>query len=359
MMPESTVSPTLAWSWGTAYDLFISLHVLHKPNKFGLRGAWAKGVRSRFPADVRDFFEELHESWMVPLHLAHSLPAPRDSETLIHVLTGMTPQERFSSLMHSPDMPAQVSEILENVAVRGKWDLSDQEALWAAASQEKQYAPKADDINRLLGWWARRDEVGEQYLDAIKTYYDVFFAEEDNRIRPALEEGIINAHELAKNLTIPELLEELSQGVRFEVIPDKPELTLIPSFWVSPLIIMSSLSETANLFVYGARPADASLVPGAVVPDALFRTLKALADPTRLRILRYLSREPLTPTDLAKRLRLRAPTVIHHLSTLRLAGLVYLSFPAKGDKRYAARINRLGQAFDQLQDFIGQDIGIE
>jgi hypothetical protein len=37
--------PRLHWDYGTAYDLFVSLMVLHKPSKFGLRGAWAKGVR--------------------------------------------------------------------------------------------------------------------------------------------------------------------------------------------------------------------------------------------------------------------------------------------------------------------------
>jgi len=122
---------------------------------------------------------------------------------------------------------------------------------------------------------------------------------------------------------------------------------------------MSRLSPDANMFIFGARPADASLVPGAVVPDALFRALKALADPTRLRILGYLSVTPLTPTELARRLRLRAPTVIHHLNALRLAGLVYLTFEAKGDKRYAARLAHIGKTFEHLQTFLGQDIGLD
>ena len=34
-------TPTLLWDIGTAYDMFISLDVLHNPDKFGLRGAWA------------------------------------------------------------------------------------------------------------------------------------------------------------------------------------------------------------------------------------------------------------------------------------------------------------------------------
>ena len=40
---------TLIWQTGTAYDLFASLQVLHRPQEFGLRRAWAAGVRARLP----------------------------------------------------------------------------------------------------------------------------------------------------------------------------------------------------------------------------------------------------------------------------------------------------------------------
>ena len=40
----------LSWKHGTAYDLFISLHVLHEPEHFVIRPAWAAGVRSRLSA---------------------------------------------------------------------------------------------------------------------------------------------------------------------------------------------------------------------------------------------------------------------------------------------------------------------
>ena len=98
--------------------------------------------------------------------------------------------------------------------------------------------------------------------------------------------------------------------------------------------MLTTLDEETALFVYGARPADMSLVPGELVPDALYQALKALADPTRLRILRYLSDEPLAPAQLARRLRLRPPTVIHHLDALRLARLVIVTLAPEG-KAYA------------------------
>ena len=166
-----------------------------------------------------------------------------------------------------------------------------------------------------------------------------------------MQAALAHAQKLAEKLPIAALLEELSQGVRYADEPRPAELTLAPSFWITPLLIRSHVGPERELFLFGGRPANASLVPGELVPDALFQALKALADPTRLRILRYLAQEPLTPSELAHRLRLRAPTVIHHLHALRLAGLVYLSFEAK-EKRYAARSQAVEATFAALNQFL-------
>ena len=51
-------SPKLFWDWGTAYDFFVSLSVLHNPQTFGLRAAWAAGMRSRLPSGERESLEQ-------------------------------------------------------------------------------------------------------------------------------------------------------------------------------------------------------------------------------------------------------------------------------------------------------------
>lgn len=50
---------------------------------------------------------------------------------------------------------------------------------------------------------------------------------------------------------------------------------------------------------------------------------KVLADPTRLRILVLLAKEPLHGQALAGKLGLTPPTITHHVSKLREAGLIY------------------------------------
>ncbi len=160
------------------------------------------------------------------------------------------------------------------------------------------------------------------------------------------------AQGLATRLPQAALLEELSQGLRLAYDDRRSRvLVLAPSFWATPFVILTSMRDDKALFIYGARPADASLVPGDLVPDALYQALKALADPTRLRILRYLSDEPMTPAQLARRLRLRSPTVIHHLDALRLARLVIITLEPAG-RRYAVRPDAVAAVFDLLTGFL-------
>jgi DNA-binding transcriptional ArsR family regulator len=145
---------------------------------------------------------------------------------------------------------------------------------------------------------------------------------------------------------------ELTQGVKISALEEADEVIFVPSYWTTPLVMYDRAFEKHWVVLFGARPADVSLVPGALVPDAMLLALKALSDPTRLLILRYLSEQPQTPSQLARRLRLRAPTVVHHLSALRLAGLVYISLEEEEEKRYTVRDTAVQDTFDSLNRFL-------
>ncbi len=99
----------------------------------------------------------------------------------------------------------------------------------------------------------------------------------------------------------------------------RAKLYLAPSFWGAPFLFTEELNASTILVVFGARPDDMALIPGDIVPDNLLRGLKALAEPTWLRILRTLAHTPQTAAHLSRVLRLRPPTVNHHLMELRMA----------------------------------------
>ncbi len=342
-----THTTQIDWDIGTAYDFFISLKVLHDPDNWGLRGAWAAGVRSRLSAESRDFLKEIIPAMSISLHWIHNLATPKDSQAVLDGFAQATPQERFH-IMH----PLFEKKILDVVTTADKWDASHIKAV------QRGYKPYGQTLSKksaeiMFHWWLNIEKYGEYLLNALTAFRRNYYAEEEKRILPYLEKALAQTRKSADQMSLSQLLENLSRGVQLPMTElDKYEQTiLIPSFWSTPFLVSDISVPTVRIYLFGARPDDASLVPGEVIPDALYRSLKALADPTRLKILRYLSAEPHTPTDLAHKLRLRPPTVIHHLRTLRLAQLVYVAHTPEG-RRYAARAEAVDDTLVNLRQFL-------
>ncbi len=355
--------PQLFWDLGTAYDLFVSLQVLHTPSEFGVRGAWAAGVRARVPAGEREALEKVQSMVEVPLHWIYALPEPRDAATALWSLEQLAPMERLLAICLRQDRaPDGAEAVLRGVAGRGSWTEEDREALRSThrdllTCMDAKEPPSARKLEQILDWWVNAEEYGERYLEALRAYHEVFFSEEERRIRPALRKALARAQKQAEQVPLLDLLEELSQGLRFDERETSHELVLAPSYWCTPLMYFGMVGPERELLLFGARSAEDSLVPGEFVPDALVRSLKALSDPTRLRILHSLTREPRTPAQLARQLRLRAPTVIHHLKALRLAGLVQLQLGEEKQYRdYAARPEMVRAACDALRGFLEEGI---
>ena len=352
--------PKISWEFGTAYDLMMSLEVLHKPEDFGLRASWAAGVRSRVPAGERTVLEDSLSLVYVPLTWVNTLPEPKDAATALWALRQVPPEERLSALSCCEEPASEYDLILARVADKRSWDESDLEQILNIYKGKRDKTGKKGhskkNAEKVLDWWSRPDEFGDLYLKALQSYYQEFFAEEERRIRPALQSSLERSQEQAQKTQLSDLIETLSQGVQLFIDPEVTELIFAPSYWITPLILYTPITPEQMILLYGARPADASLVPGEVVPDALLRALKALAEPTRLKIIRYLSQEPLSPAQLARRLRLRPPTVIHHLEVLRLAGLVRLNLEVPGERKYAARIEGLEDTFANIKDFLQADL---
>lgn len=360
----------ISWDSGTAYDFFISQAVFNDPKRFGIRSAWASGMRARLQSEDREVLDTSLRVIGVPAKWIHSLPQPKDVDHCLGALAQIQAQDRLSTLTCCPDLDDERSptqRLLSSIAGKGDWNEADLEAMRLLSVEKKKKtrhpSPDIEELKLVLSTWAQAKEFGDRLLAALRNYQTVFFGEEEQRIAPKLIPALEHAQERSKQLSIVDFLEEISQGIRYDDLPMIEELTLVPSYWINPFIQIHSMGHNRRLWTFGARPAGDSLVPGEPVPDALRISLKALADPTRLRILRYLHQEPLTMAELTKRLRLRMPTVMHHLSALRLAGLVSILVEtispihskdkSKGHRqKYGVRMEGLDAALLALKGFI-------
>ena len=113
------------WDKGTGYDFFASLGVLHYPAKFGLRGAWAAGVRSRLSQEDRDFFDNMMGLFFEPYEWVYSLPSPKDVDNVLYALKQIPAAQRLSKLRLTPTYDKTFVERLGEVQDRGSWGEED------------------------------------------------------------------------------------------------------------------------------------------------------------------------------------------------------------------------------------------
>jgi len=348
------MTPRLELITTTAAELFVSLYVLHRPTDFGLRPSWAAGVRSRLPVESRLALEHAMAFLPVPLTFLHSsLPVARTASDAINALRSIPPEDRLMRLWTGYETPQEVVAAIQSIAARGKATAAEVDILRAAVARRK-LPNSLQALHNLVDAACDPQKFGNEFVNALLDFQNVFFNEEEIRVAEFIVAPIRQAEEVAGRKTVGEVLADLTSGVSFTLPDEVTTIQLIPSFWATPLTFFGRVDAHTMMVLFGCRPAGMPLVPGDEVPAGLVNGLKALADPTRLRILRYLSASPLTPADLSRKLRLRAPTVVHHLAQLRLAGMVTIEIEPDGERRYALRLAGIDVVRAQIDAFIDQ-----
>jgi DNA-binding transcriptional ArsR family regulator len=347
--------PRIEWDSGTAYDFFASFYVLHSPDDFGLRASWAAGVRSRLSEETRRFMADALHFVGVPAEWIHELPAPRDSRAAVQALERTPPETTAEVLAIRGFEDPKLRELHRRIVLEGRWTAADVEDVYRRTTGKASAKLDAAERARTERWLeaiSRPAEFGKSFLLGMEEFRESFFREEEKRIAPALDGALRDAQRLSASRTAVDLLEELTQGLRLGHLLDRACLLLVPCYWCSPRIIHGALGEGCRVILFGARPADASLVPGDEVPASLILALNALSDTTRLNILRLLRDESLTQAEIARRLRLRASTISHHLKSLRIAGLITYLEPEGGELRYQTRVPHVQEVCAGLRSFL-------
>ena len=346
--------PEILWDKGSAYDLFTSLYILHRPEEYGLRPSWAAGVRSRLPIHLRDALERTQRVVYVPLAWLHALPEPKDAATVMEALKALSPEERLPALVFADKTDQQkVEQKNYLLSLNGKQRLTAQIERQITSYLPNQFRVTKEYLRTVFEAWVDREQFGNDLVLALEAYINNFFGEEEVRIKPAQEQALKDVQNLFREHDLLTVLETLSTGVRMESVSEFSTLIMAPSFWRAPFVFSDKLDDQTGIILFGARPEGTALIPGQLVPDELLNALKAIADPTRLRILHYLRENgPTNLSELAAILRLRPPTVIHHLQNLRLAGMISVTVSPKAERRYALRISGLDTTIYRLRIFL-------
>jgi DNA-binding transcriptional ArsR family regulator len=175
-----------------------------------------------------------------------------------------------------------------------------------------------------------------RFADLLEAYWAEAFAAEWERIEPQLADGVAAAgREIAGDGLYPFLL-RLAPGLRVDLenasfgldlphdhrvpLDGGNQLLLVPSVYVWPHVRVNCDGPWQLTLVYRAPHLAESLRQPK--PPELVRSFRALADPTRLRILQLVAGKPRSTQELATLVRLSEAGTSKHLRVLSAAGLL-------------------------------------
>jgi DNA-binding transcriptional ArsR family regulator len=150
----------------------------------------------------------------------------------------------------------------------------------------------------------------------LQRFYDAVYAAEEGRVWPLILRDAEDKRRRLGQVPAETFVEEATGGWVADPAT-APEVVVAPSWYVRPYLLVADHVGTRTYVVPVADPSRAE-DPG----ERLLRVARALADETRLRIVRMLARQEMYVQQVAEALGTSHVTALHHLATLRAAGLV-------------------------------------
>lgn len=228
---------------------------------------------------------------------------------------------------------------------------------------ERTYAHKGEPCCDLSIW----EEAHKLYNDPpamqdlivthLRTMWNEVVAPEWERNLPMLEESVAAFESLdLTGLTIPEAVRRVTgrelphEWESWQAETD--EIIFIPSAHIGPYLMALGLNDGTQRLTFGARiPEGASVSSPALSRSELLMRLNALADDTRLRILKLLAQEgELSTPDVMAQLNLSQSAASRHLHQLSATG--YLTVQRReGAKFYRLNPDRIDHTLKALKEF--------
>lgn len=184
-------------------------------------------------------------------------------------------------------------------------------------------------------------------VEAIRRWHEEVFAPAEAVVAPLLA-GDASAKR-ALLTSSPDLLIRIATGIRYVPKPWIEGVLLIPTVVLRPWVIATNYRRL-RIYCY-AIAEDASDRPDLPLAP-MVRTYQALANVTRLRLIKSLAASPLTIEQLCRQLEEPESALRPHLATLRAARLVGITC---GDQTvYELRDDLLGAIGQPLKAYLDQ-----
>jgi DNA-binding transcriptional ArsR family regulator len=273
------------------------------------------------------------------LALAAETPDPRDASSFLSLLASTSADElRRVQLGHR--LETYRGPVSRDVVAAAAGGDPDAERALLAGCADWQRAPYAH-VLALDAYESKR-----LLLEACTGWFDLVLHPDEPATARVLRRSARAARALAKRVSTGDLVDAVTQGIRYSPEPGIGRILLVPHVVSRPWSIFTEAGDT-KIVCYSVAEAH---VTGDAPPDPLVAAYKALGDETRLRILRRLSEGPATLQELTGLLGLAKSTVHGHLLVLRTGGLVVADVSKKTG--YTLRRETLAESAALLETYL-------
>lgn len=323
----------LQFQVSSAYDLVFSLAAAARPREHELSSSWARSVRSALPASARRdlafFFGDPSALGIGAVQLIPALGV-LDAQFLADGMQAVEPVDFVAAVVGRRSDSRALTSALRRV-IRGKSSGVEDDHL------VHQYVAsfKAETRRRIWEFLTDPPTVHGRFVALVRAQYDVSFRAQYEELLPFLRGKAKQARRGIGKMPNKDVIARATKGFTLQS-PSNRSVTLIPSYYAAPFVVVVQDGRDAVL-VYGCRPGADLHGERSLLEPTTVRTLKALADETRLEILQLLAQRPLYGQQLAEMLNVSHPTISHHMAQLRISGLTQTELTEDGSKTYFVR----------------------
>ena len=321
----------VAFGYSPLLESVLSLHVLTEPKHHALQHGWIRAMRG-LPASLRREIAALSflYRWTVPDCVLPSADTGYDSfevelRRLRRLRTDVVVFDLLRALYdHGGGARPARRRILASAEVR---TVALRQAAAVGAHARRAAMLLFEDPERFV----------ERFASLLEGYWEAAFEAEWQRIEPKLAESVeLAGRQIAGDGMYPFLLSlapqlrvdpgggsfglDVPHDHRVALGPTNP-LLLLPSVYVWPHVRVNCDKPWPLAVIYRAPHLARSLRRRATPPQ-LVQLLKALADPTRLRILELIAKQPRSTQELAPLVGLTEAGASKQLRLLASAGLL-------------------------------------
>jgi DNA-binding transcriptional ArsR family regulator len=337
-----------------SYEVVITMWSLFNSKKytgsFDLGADWFTEAYDATPEDLKEEiirFGGSHCSvWLSLLGLISVAPHPHDPDSVFTWIGELNPQRLRRWILgylgeqnaletgQSPPSPSLIEQ-----AAQGDID-SVREIIGSSMDLE--------GVDQVVAMFEMDPiEMRDRMAATLRRFRNEVFSKYEDEFGKAIAAAAGARRSVATRDSAKDVIEEVTNGLDYEIPLGVCRVILVPSVVVRPLSLIDQYRD-ALIVCYGLADEFLNLNPEAP-PSWMVRFYKALSDEKRLRILRRLSEGDTSLDELTEMLDLTKSTVHHHITILRAAGLVRVQMGStKAESKYGLR----PQAFEDASAFL-------